>query len=94
MQRMLLDTIGRKHTEVSPNYKTEWCKHGPIFYYPYMHAVINQDSLIFIVKSLYLNFSHKNRWIDFVTIWNIFQCTKVTKNRYIFSISEGSDKVY
>ena len=40
-----------KHMEVSPKYKTELWKHGPIFYYSYIH-VICQDSLIFFVKSL------------------------------------------
>ena len=40
-----------KHIEVSPKYKTELWKHGPIFYYSYIH-VISQDSLIFFVKSL------------------------------------------
>ena len=40
-----------KYIEVLPKYKTEWCKHGPIFYYSHIHAV-NQNSLIFIVKSL------------------------------------------
>ena len=48
---MLLDTMIRKHIEVSPTFKTERCKHGLIFYYSYVH-VISQDSLIFIVKSL------------------------------------------
>ena len=48
---MLPDTIWHKHIEVSPKYKTEWCKHGSIFYYSYIHA-ISQNSLIFIVKSL------------------------------------------
>ena len=59
---MLPDSIA---TYVSPEYKTEWCKHGQIFYYSYIH-VISQDSLIFIVKKL--KFWHKNRWIDFMTI--------------------------
>ena len=48
---MLPDTMWHNHIEVSPKYETEWCKHGPIFYYSYIHA-ISQDSLIFIVNSL------------------------------------------
>ena len=31
---MLPDTMWHKHIEVSPNYKTEWCKHGPIIITP------------------------------------------------------------
>ena len=48
---MLPDTMWHEHIEVSPKHETEWCKHGSIFYYSYIHA-INQNSLIFIVKSL------------------------------------------
>ena len=48
---MLPDTMRHKHIEVSPKYKTEWCEHGPIFYYSYIYAT-SQDSLIFIVNSL------------------------------------------
>ena len=51
---MLPDSMVHKHIEVSPKYKTEWCKHGPIFYYFYINA-ISQDSLIFIVNSLISN---------------------------------------
>ena len=48
---MLPDTMGYEHIEVPAKYKTEWCKHGPIFYYAYIHA-IRQKSFIFIVKRL------------------------------------------
>ena len=51
---MLPDHMGHKLIEVSPSYKIEWCKHGPIFCYSYIYT-INQDSLIFIVKSLISN---------------------------------------
>ena len=51
---MLPDTMRHKHIEVSPKYKTEWCKYGPSFYYSYIDA-ISQGSLIVIVKSLISN---------------------------------------